>query len=254
MQNQSTNSLNWLTGFPIANKGVYDNNNGIPENSLPAFERAIALNFGIRLDVQLTESKDLLVFSDQNLKRMCGTEREVQTLNKKTLKLYNLLNTNEKIPVFHDVLRLIKGKVPLIIEIKPQLEIRLIARVLENCLLDYRGNFAVLSSDPLLLGWFAQNAPMVTRGQLLTLVPKMRMRLLQNIVETKALSTLIHNPAFVVTTPENLQSSRVSDARKSRKLILLNGVVTPELFESLSRTCDNFIFDGFVPASTQRNL
>jgi glycerophosphoryl diester phosphodiesterase len=251
MQNETANPMNWLTSYPIANKGVYDNNTGIPENSVPAFQRAIALNYGIRLDVQLTESKELVVFSDQNLERLCGIDREIQTLDKRTMKHYSLLKSNEKIPVFQDVLRLVKGKVPLIIEVKTKFEIRRIARVLENCLLDYRGHFAVLSSDPLLLGWFAQNAPMVTRGQLLIEDQKRGMRLWHHIVGTKAISSLIHNPAFVVTSTENIQSSRVSDAKKSGKLVLVSHVYTQEVCDSLNGICDNIIFDGFLPITDQ---
>ena len=102
----------------IAHRGFFDNKKGVPENSIPAFQKAVEYGFGIELDVQLSKDGYLLVFHDDNLKRMCGVDKKLREMNYEEILQYSLLNTNEKIPLFTEVLKVIGGKVPLIVEVK----------------------------------------------------------------------------------------------------------------------------------------
>ena len=93
--------LDWLIERPIAHRGLFNRN--YPENSLGAFENAVKNNFGIELDVQFTKDKKVVVFHDDNLKRMTKDKRNVNELTYKELKNLKLLDTNETIPLLEEV-------------------------------------------------------------------------------------------------------------------------------------------------------
>ena len=170
--------------YYIAHRGLFDNpdpsiseavrsgNNNekkiIPENSLAAFEEAVRHGYGIELDVQLTADNKLVVFHDNNLKRMCGDPRLVRNLTYEELKELRLAGTQERIPLFKEVLKLVDGRVPLFVEIKPE------GRYFENTrrasamLKKYKGIYCVQSFNPFVLLWFRKYRPEVLRGQLAT--------------------------------------------------------------------------------------
>ena len=61
----------------IAHRGLFDNESEAPENSIPAFQRAVQQGYGIELDVQLTTDNRLVVFHDETLQRMCGFDKKL---------------------------------------------------------------------------------------------------------------------------------------------------------------------------------
>ena len=107
-----------LTGWDYAHRGLHDNEHGIPENSMAAFQRAVDKGYGIELDVHLTADNQLVVFHDDTLTRMCGINKKISGFLYSYLQQLRLLGTGEGIPLFKDVLALVDGKVPLIIELK----------------------------------------------------------------------------------------------------------------------------------------
>ena len=88
----------------IAHRGIYNNLN-IPENSMKSFKRAINSNVSIELDIHLTKDNKLVVFHDDNLIRMTGTYKKIRKCMYDELKQFNLLSTEEKIPLLSDVLK-----------------------------------------------------------------------------------------------------------------------------------------------------
>ena len=161
-----------FTGHPFAHRGLYDNDAGIPENSLPAFRRAVEHGFGCELDVQLTKDEKLVVFHDDNLKRMCGDSRLLRDVTFEELETMRLIGTDERIPTFDEVLSVVGGKIPLIVELKserPNLELNT-----KNCeityetLSRYNGDYCIESFDPSIVQWFRLHAPGIIRGQLAT--------------------------------------------------------------------------------------
>ena len=109
----------------IAHRGIHDNID-IPENTLQAFKKAIKNNISIELDVQLTKDNVLVVFHDDNLKRMTGINKNIKDITYYELKDIKLLNTNDTIPTFSEALNIINGKVLLDIEIKDTKKIKII--------------------------------------------------------------------------------------------------------------------------------
>ncbi len=153
-----------------AHRGLYDNEGGAPENSLPAFERAMQKGYGCELDVQFTSDKRLIVFHDNDYKRACGVDKAVWELSWEETKKLELFGSGERVPLFSEVLGAVAGREPLIVEIK--------AECLNNAWYDelcaatmaelqtYEGDYCVESFHPHVVGWLRKNAPEVVRGQL----------------------------------------------------------------------------------------
>lgn len=92
------NNMDMFCSAPVAHRGIHDNIT-VPENSLPAFNAAAEAGCGIELDVQFTKDRQLVVFHDDNLSRMCGDDRLVIDVTYDELSKMRLLDSDEKIPL-----------------------------------------------------------------------------------------------------------------------------------------------------------
>jgi len=159
-----------LKGRTFAHRGMFDNTTEVPENSLAAFGAARDMGYGIELDIHLSSDGEVVVFHDNTLARMCGTTRKVEALTLAELKALSLLATDQKIPSLRELLTLVDGSVPLLIEFKTGLPGSAVIRPLCEAacrLLDgYKGEYLVESFDANVLSWFKTNRPKVMRGQL----------------------------------------------------------------------------------------
>ena len=152
----------------IAHRGLHDNDAAWPENSIPAFRRAVEAGFGIELDVQLTADDVLVVFHDETLARACGVERKLHETTYAELQELSLFGTGERIPTLASVLELVNGRVPLVVEIKSEGRWSETTRRTAELLDGYSGEYCVESFHPMVVRWFRQNRPAVLRGQLAT--------------------------------------------------------------------------------------
>lgn len=149
----------------IAHRGFF-NNVDIPENSIPAFRRAVDRGFGIELDVQMTTDDRLMVFHDESVKRMCGVDRKLTQMSSDEARALKLGDTDAQIPFFEEVLATIGGKVPLIVEMKYEgRSIEATAKTVD-LLRSYDGPFCMESFDPRICAWLKDHAPEIVRGQL----------------------------------------------------------------------------------------
>jgi len=147
-----------------AHRGLHGN--GVPENSLQAFELAVNNGYGIELDVQLSKDRKVMVFHDYSLKRMTGVDKKLKDLNADKLMNITLANTEQKIPSFDEVLTLVNGKVPLLIELKGEdLNTELCGKV-ASALAEYKGAYSIESFNPLLIEKIKKYLPDVCCGQL----------------------------------------------------------------------------------------
>ena len=150
-----------------AHRGLW--NEQVPENSLQAFALAVQSGYGIELDIRLSRDHVIMVFHDDDLKRMCGVNRRVCELTCAELKTLHLNGTSQTIPTLSEVLALVGGRVPLMIEVKGEDEPRL-CKLASQLLDTYPGAFCVESFSPLILRWFKNYRPSYARGQLVTKV------------------------------------------------------------------------------------
>ena len=133
----------WIVKTPIAHRGLHDKNN--PENSLPAFEKAIEHNFAIETDLQMTKDGVIVVFHDDYLNRMTDAVGDVREKTFDEIKNLTLKNSNQKIPTFDEFLSFVDGKVPLLIEIKDHKNIGIKEEKIADALKNYKGKFAIQS-------------------------------------------------------------------------------------------------------------
>lgn len=133
----------------VAHRGLH--NKDVSENSLEAFRIAVENNVAIELDVHVTKDNELVVFHDEQLKRMTGKEGIVENLTLKELEEYKLLD-GQKIPTFQEVLDLVHEQVPILVELKvyeknyKKLSPR-VAEILEKNIKDKK-NIVLISFDP----------------------------------------------------------------------------------------------------------
>lgn len=137
-------NFQWLFDRPIAHRGLH--NDIYPENSMPAYQLAIDNNFNIEIDVHVTKDKHIVVFHDNNLKRMCGVNKLVKNCTLEELKSYRLAGTEYTIPTLEEFLNLVDGKVGILCEIKGTnpFDFSIIAPTCK-ALKDYKGNIALQS-------------------------------------------------------------------------------------------------------------
>lgn len=186
-------------GKYIAHRGLHNKNKGVPENSLSAFRKACEKGIAIELDVRLTKDGRVVVIHDMSLKRSCGIEADVCSFTYEQLCAFNLKGTDEKIPLLSQVLKLVNGKVPLLIEIKDGYGIGVLEKRTYKLLKKYKGEYAVQSFSPLSVMWFRLFAPQVTRGQLISTFKgeKKTEYLMRYLSALPIVWKLISRPAFI---------------------------------------------------------
>ncbi|WP_174800790.1 glycerophosphodiester phosphodiesterase [Martelella limonii] len=147
----------WLTAHPIAHRGYHDLNGAIWENTLPAFQRAIDAGFAIECDIHLSADGVPMVFHDDDLKRLCGREGEIEALTAAEARQVPVGGTTATIPSLSDLLDATAGKVALVIELKSsKADPAAFARATLDALEDYRGPVALMSFDAEILSALKQ--------------------------------------------------------------------------------------------------
>lgn len=157
--------LEKLRGWSYAHRGLHGN--GIPENSTAAFRAALDHGYGIELDVHLMKDGKLAVIHDSSLKRTAGVDIRIEDLTAEDLASYPLEGTEERIPLFAEVLELYAGKAPLIIELKPEKgNHAALSQAVCDLMEGYEGAYCMESFDPRSVAWLKKNKPQIIRGQL----------------------------------------------------------------------------------------
>lgn len=154
-------------GWHYAHRGLH-NKSDAPENSIAAFRKAAEAGYGIELDVQLSKDNIPVVFHDETLKRVCKTEGKIKDYTYEELQQFHLCESQERIPKLEEVLKLVRGRVPLIIEIKYHWKITDTCVAADRLLREYEGLYCVESFHPMVLIWYKKHRPQIIRGQLST--------------------------------------------------------------------------------------
>ena len=156
-------ALDWLTARPVAHRGLHGN--GIVEISLSAAAAAVTANYAIEVDLQLSSDGEIVVFHDDDLDRLTSEKGDVVTRSAAQLKAIKLRDSGDTIPTLDDLLALVAGKVPLVLELKsPWNGDTTLAKKVADRLLSYEGPVAVMSFDPDLVQALRKHAPGLPRG------------------------------------------------------------------------------------------
>lgn len=222
---------------------------GIPENSMAAFRNAVAYGYGIELDVQLTKDDVMVVHHDYDLKRTCGVNKKIRDLTYRELKRYSLMETKERIPRFADVLALVDGKVPLLVELKMEHCDRKLCRLAAEALDQYRGLYCMESFHPFALFWFRLNRPEVIRGQLSMSFRKDRHRgnQLAFWAEQNLLTNFVAKPDFIAYKYIYWEEPSLRLCRKISGIPVYGWTFrSREEYEKYRRKFYGFIFEKFM--------
>ncbi|MDD4402603.1 MAG: glycerophosphodiester phosphodiesterase [Desulfitobacteriaceae bacterium] len=233
----------WLKRLPIAHRGLH--NSQAPENSLAAFQRAVEAGYGIELDVQLSADGHVVVFHDYNLKRMTGLDREVKDLDWPHLKELQLAGTDQGIPLFKDVLALVRGRTPLLIEIKNDGKTGRLEKTVIEELRGYAGEFAIQSFNPFVLLYFRKHAPGIVRGQLSGPFKGQNLALIKVIVLKYLLLNFLSRPAFVSYAADALPQWFARRLRRKGLYLLAWVVSDVNEYAQAVKIFDNVIFEDF---------
>ena len=154
------------TQAPIAHRGLFDNDSEAPENSLAAFQKAIDAGYVVELDVQLTADGLVVVSHDTSQLRETGVDRTIPDMTGAEVAELRLFGTDEPMPTLSEVLDLIDGRVPLVVELKVGADgdAAGLSEATAALLDEYDGEYAVQSFNPFALQWFKDNRPEVLRG------------------------------------------------------------------------------------------
>ncbi len=241
---------NWLAEHKFAHRGLQGGE--IPENSMRAFEEAAAAGYGIELDVRLSSDGQVVVFHDDNLKRMTGMHKPIGGLTWEELSALRLAGSAEGIPLFADVLKTVAGRVPVLVEIKSRGQAGALEEKTYALLQEYKGLFAVQSFSPFSVGWFCRHAPHVLRGQLSSgfddqgssepPLPGYQVFVLKNL-----LSNFYAKPNFISYEIGSLPIGVVARQRKRGVPVLGWTVRTEEQKEKAGKLCDTIIFEKIRP-------
>ncbi len=232
-----------------AHRGLFDNESDAPENSLAAFKKAVDAGYGMEMDVQLTKDNKLVVFHDATLKRMCGVEGNVWDYTLEELQQLRLAESKERIPTFEEVLNLVAGRVPLIVEYKLDRPLTKVCELANELLSQYKGDYCIESFHPFALMWYKKHRPDVLRGQLsgnlkeYAKTPKMK--IFYTLV-TYLLTNVLTRPDFIAY--DHLYVNNIS--RRVCKwlgaLLVTYTVKSVERYEEVKNDFDLFIFDTCI--------
>lgn len=157
----------FLSAQPFAHRGLHGR--GTPENSRAAFRAAIAAGHGIECDVQPAADGTAFVFHDHDLGRLTDEQGPVAARPAEALDRIRLRGSDETLPRLTEMLALVGGRVPLLIEVKAKgRRIVPLCVSIRRALADYRGPVAVMSFNPLVPRWFHDHARGVVRGLVVT--------------------------------------------------------------------------------------
>ncbi len=154
-------SAAWLKEQPVAHRGYHDLNKDVWENTLSAFSRAIEAGFAIECDLHYASDGVPVVFHDEDLERLCNLKGDIRDRTSRELGLISIGGTSDKIPTLRQLLDLVKGRVPLVIELKGrEADDEGFAEAVLEVLEGYEGKVALMSFDHWLLRDLkALNAP-----------------------------------------------------------------------------------------------
>lgn len=233
----------------FAHRGLHDNTKDAPENSMAAFRKAVEAGYGMELDVHVTKDGIPVIFHDFKLERICGAEGVIEDYTYEELRQFALCGSEEKIPKLEELLSMVQGRVPLIIEIKSEKADVSECAVIDRMLRGYQGEYCIESFNPMVLLWFRINHNEVVRGQLAS---NFRFdggyRSVLYFFMTHLMLNFLTKPDFIAYNHKFLEEPGRRICRQLyRNPSVAWTVKSRQELEVMKDEFDVFIFEGFEP-------
>lgn len=242
-----------FSGVLYAHRGLFDNKSDSPENSLNAFRKAVENGYGIEFDVQLSKDKIPVVFHDLSLKRVCGIEGNVCDYTLEELQKMRLKESDQTIPTLEQVLEVVDGKVPLIIEYKMDIVDTLVCELSDAILQNYKGAYCIESFHPWAVKWYKENRPHILRGQLsedYSTKPE-KYQGFQFWVMRNLLTNFLTRPDFIAYNHEHSYVLSRKICSKMGALPVAWTIKSQEAYENAKQQYQLFIFDSCIPVDKE---
>ena len=236
--------LAWLTRTPFAHRGLHGGPEGRIENSMSAFRTTLDAGFGIELDVQLTRDGQAVVFHDDRLDRLTDSKGRVANQTLADLLAIPLAGSGDHVPSLKDVLGLVGGTVPLLIEIKGSSDpLHRLEKAVAQALRHYRGPAAVMSFAPGVVAWFRDHCTDMVRGFVASTRYRFDLgwRLSQPSVHKRLVRDL--DPAFVAYDIRSLPNTFTRGWREAGRPLLTWTVRSAAQHRRARQHTDNIIFE-----------
>ena len=219
------------------------------ENSLTAFRLAAEMDYAVELDIHLTKDGKLAVVHDPDLCRVTGKEGIIEELTSEELKGYTLLLSGEPVPLLDDVLTLIRGRVPLLIELKfddgfDRRQADVLLTILEEY--PHRDMVALQSFHPLAVKYLKRHTNAYSVGYLSSCKLKNLSGPVLYLLKSLKLYRIIHAD-FISYDINYLPDTHVSRLQRKGETVLAWTVDSTEKLDRAKRNADNYIFEGIFP-------
>jgi glycerophosphoryl diester phosphodiesterase len=241
----------WLTNRPIAHRGLHDARSGVIENTASAAAAAIASNYGMETDLQISADGEAMVFHDDTLERLTNATGAVAKMSRLELQRVTFKVTNDHMLTLRELLDLVAGRILLLLELKSRFDgdTRIARRAIE-VLKSYDGPVALMSFDPRLIAAVRGLAPKRLRGIVAERTydhPDWRFL---STWQKRELALMLHapftRPQFIAYNVQHLPAPVPSLARSLFGLPVLTWTVrTPADQQRAARHADQMIFEGF---------
>ena len=243
----------WLIARPVAHRGLHDAAAGIIENTPSAFAAAIAANYAIECDIQISADGEAMVFHDQTLERLTEGSGRVDAMPAAELKRVAFRGTADRMITLGELCDLVADRAALLVEIKSRFDgdLRLVTRA-ADVLAGYAGRVALMSFDPAPIAALRTLAPRLPRG----IVAERRYTHAEwsplPARTKRALAYFQHalrsRPQFIAYSVKDLPAAIPRLARTMLRLPLLTWTVRTDVDrERAARYADQMIFEGFRP-------
>jgi glycerophosphoryl diester phosphodiesterase len=243
----------WLIARPVAHRGLHDAAAGVVENTPSAFSAAIAANYAIECDIQISADGEAMVFHDWTLERLTEGSGRLDALAAAALKGVAFRGTADRMLTLGELCDLVADRSALLVEIKSRFDgdLRLATRV-AAVLAGYRGRAALMSFDPAPVAALRTLAPRLPRGIVaerhyshpewspLPARTKRALAYFQHALQSR--------PQFIAYSVKDLSSAIPWLARNVLRLPLLTWTVRSDVDrQRAARYADQMIFEGFWP-------
>ena len=238
---------------PLAHRALHDVADGRPENSRAAIRAAIAAGYGIEIDVQLSADDAVMVFHDYQLERLTDAQGAVRLFNADVLKSTPLRGGDEGIPDLAEVLALVAGRVPLLIELKDQdggmgPDVGPLERATTDALAGYQGDVAVMSFNPHSVAMMHKLCPHIPRGLTTSAYRPDEWPL--SVTTCDALRDIPDYDrvaaSFISHEVDDLDRPRVAELKQSGAVICCWTVLNAAQEAQARSVADNITFEGYL--------
>ncbi len=241
---------------PFAHRGLHDVTDGRPENSRAAVRAALDAGYGIEIDLQLSRDGQAMVFHDYDLARLTGDSGPIQQRDAADLARLTLIGGDEAMPTLAQVLAIVAGRVPMLIELKDQhgqmgVTDGRLERAVARDLAGYDGPAAVMSFNPNSVAALADLSPDTPRGIVTEDFPEGGWPLLRPEVRAHLSGIPDYARArasFISHSVNDLNSPHVTRLKDQGADVYCWTVRSPAQEEEARKVVDNITFESYPAA------